>query len=134
MSVEQAENLIENLDICIFDKIFSQTTRGTCIIITPAVLVLHKYPIDCWRINPDFYEEYCKRRNLKILYEHFEYIGREKVQENKVGSDYYYPSPSPNKFKTLWSRIIHKLFNTYGRSMFFPWHVTIGVIIKNEKP
>jgi hypothetical protein len=93
--------------------------RGTCVLTTPVVWPLHYYPLDCWRINPGFYTEYCKRRGLELSM--MEYLGYGPV----VGPE---PSlPSPNN---LWSRGIHKLFNTSGRGMVFPSHVSIGVVLK----
>ena len=107
--------------------------KGTCIIITPTVWPLHDFPRDCWRINPNFYEEYCKRRSLNLLTDYFEYVGFHKVQERTDDSgSYVLPSPSRGVFKRLRSKVIHKLFNTCGRAMFFPSHVATGVVI--EKP
>ncbi len=104
---------------------------GTCVIITPTVWPLHDFPFDCWRINPNFYEEYCKRRSLFLLEEYFEYVGRHKVKDSKDSSGtYVLPAPSLSKSKMLRSRVIHKLFNTVGRGMLFPSHVATGVVIK----
>ncbi|MFM6079050.1 MAG: methyltransferase domain-containing protein [Dolichospermum sp.] len=54
---------------------------GSCVIITPTLWPLHNYPYDCYRINPNFYEEYCRRRNLKLLTDYFEYIGFGKIKD-----------------------------------------------------
>lgn len=108
-------------------------SKGTCIIITPAIWPLHDYPYDCWRINPNFYEEYCKRRSLTMLEDHFKYVGFHSVPSTR-GADgtYVFPKPSQSRFRTMKSRLIHKLFNTYGRGMAFPSHVAIGAVI--QKP
>jgi len=107
--------------------------NGKCIFITPAIWPLHDYPYDCWRINPNFYEEYCSRRSLKLLDEHFEYIGYGKVRDfvnNK--STYEYPKPYnvKKRIKSFTDRAIQKMFNTYGRSMFFPSHLCVGGVIQ----
>jgi SAM-dependent methyltransferase len=120
--------------IRVLDNIVSiLASGGTCIIITPTTWPLHNYPFDCWRINPDFYVEYCKRRNLHLLQENFEYIGFHNVKSNlDVSGAYCLPSPSQNKLHLMISRIIHKLFNTCGRGMFFPSHVATGCIIQKD--
>lgn len=120
--------------IQVLDNVFSiLRPKGTCIIITPTVWPLHDFPRDCWRINPNFYEEYCQRRSLNLLTDYFEYIGFHRVQErtDSAGS-YVLPSPARTGFKRLKSKVIHKLFNTCGRAMFFPSHVATGVVI--ERP
>jgi 2-polyprenyl-3-methyl-5-hydroxy-6-metoxy-1,4-benzoquinol methylase len=91
---------------------------GLCVTIVPAVWPLHSYPFDCWRINPDFYREYAKRRGLTLIKEHFKYIQRGVVPEGE------HSLPHPNKW--LYSRIIHKLFNTSGRGMAFSSYIAIG--------
>jgi SAM-dependent methyltransferase len=120
--------------IRVLDNVFSAlASGGTCIIITPTVWSLHNYPFDCWRINPNFYEEYCKRRGLSLLPDTFEYIGFHNVKENlDISGSYCLPKPSQNKFNLLKSRIIHKLFNTVGRGMFFPAHVATGCVIRKD--
>jgi len=127
-------NVLEHVfnPIKVLDNVFEILKEGgTCVIITPVVWPLHGYPRDYWRINPDFYEEYARRRKLEIVYELFEYVGKHNVKENKIsGKEYKLPAPAQNKFKMLWSRIIHRVFNTCGRQMFFPSHVSVGVVIR----
>ncbi|MER3446532.1 MAG: hypothetical protein C4291_06655 [Candidatus Dadabacteria bacterium] len=127
-------NVLEHVfdPIGFLDNAFSiLENKGTCVIIAPSVWPLHNFPYDFWRINPDFYIQYVKRRNLEIIDSLFEYIGFCNVKENMVASnEYNLPPPSLSKFKTLWSRAIHKFFNTYGRSMCFPPHVGVGVVIR----
>lgn len=104
---------------------------GVCIVIAPAVWTIHNYPIDCYRFNPDFFEEYCKRRSLYLLRDYFEYVGFCKIDSMRNKSKtHVLPLPSQDKFKVFVSRIIHRLFDTYGREMFFPCHVGIGAAIK----
>lgn len=110
--------------------------EGNYVIITPTVWPLHDYPLDTWRINPNFYEEYARRNSLKILREYFEYVGLSKIDDNKDPTGkftYVYPFNPMSKFKKIKSRIIHKLFNTYGRDMFYSNHIAIGcVFTKNH--
>lgn len=115
-------NLLEHVfdPIRMLDKITPLIREGgTCVLTTPVVWPLHYYPLDCWRINPGFYVEYCKRRGLELRM--MEYLGYGPVG----GSEPSLPSPHD-----LWSRAIHKLFNTSGRGMVFPSHVSIGVVLE----
>ncbi|MHC5765036.1 MAG: class I SAM-dependent methyltransferase [Nostoc sp.] len=120
--------------IRVLDNVFSiLEPNGTCVIITPTVWPIHDYPIDCWRINPAFYEEYCRRKGLTLVDEYFEYIGVSKVEINLgEGSKYNLPKASQNKLEIIKSRLIHKLFNTYGRGMNNPSHVAVGAVIRKS--
>lgn len=106
---------------------------GTCIIVTPAVWPLHDFPVDCWRLMPSFYTEYATRRNLTLLRDTFQYIGYGQVH-SFVDSEgaLVFPRPGKSSVHSWYSRSLHKLFNTYGRGMFFPAHVAVGVVL--EKP
>ncbi|MEH2014678.1 MAG: methyltransferase domain-containing protein [Nostoc sp.] len=120
--------------IKVLDNVFSiLEPNGTCVIITPTVWPIHDYPIDCWRINPTFYEEYSKRRSVYLLEEYFEYVGFYNVQTNinRIAHTYVLPKPKKNKFELMYSKTIHKLFNTYGRSMSCASHIAVGAVIKN---
>lgn len=127
-------NILEHTfnPIRVLDNIFTiLQSGGTCIIIVPSVWPIHNYPKDYYRFNPDFFEEYCKRNNLQLLKEYFVFISRKNVFEikNKTGQ-YDLPKPSESTYQWFKSRIIHKLFNTFGRGMFFPSHVGLGAVIK----
>jgi SAM-dependent methyltransferase len=120
--------------IRVLDNVFSiLRPKGTCIIITPTVWPLHDFPRDCWRINPNFYEEYCRRRALRLLPDYFDYVGFHSVDSRRdsIGT-YVLPLPARSSYKMLKSKIVHRLFNTCGRAMFFPSHIATGLVI--EKP
>jgi SAM-dependent methyltransferase len=120
--IQVLDNVIELLE-----------TGGICVAVTPVLWPLHNYPDDCWRINPNFYEEYCRRKNLNLLTNYFEYIRFAKVKDlTDSENNYQYPQPwhFKTRYSTLVSKFIHKLFNTHGRSMFFPSHVTVGCVIQ----
>jgi SAM-dependent methyltransferase len=125
-------NVLEHVfdPIRILDNAFSiLRPSGACIIITPAVWPLHDYPLDCWRIMPSFYDTYCKRRKLKLT--SLEYVGRGDVKDFADSDrNYHLPLPSQNKTRMIYSRIVHKLFNTPARLMLFPSHVSIGAVIE----
>src|SRR5271166_5410836 len=69
---------------------------GSMVVLTPAVWPLHNFPMDAWRILPNFYEEYAKRRGLKLLERYFDYIGFGPVASYR-NPDLTYSFPPPGK-------------------------------------
>lgn len=107
---------------------------GTCVMVTPAVWTLHSYPYDCYRLLPNFYEQYCNRRSLELIPSFFEYVGNKgSIYENKDDKGYAFPRPSENNFEYWKSKLIHKLFNTTGREMFFTSHIAIGAVVRKPE-
>jgi SAM-dependent methyltransferase len=102
---------------------------GSLVVLTPAVWPLHNYPMDAWRILPNFYEEYAKRRGFKLLERHFDYVGYGPVRSYRnPDSTYSFPPPGKPGFRYWFSRAIHKSFNTFGRGMFQPSHIAVGAV------
>jgi SAM-dependent methyltransferase len=103
---------------------------GVLVLVTPAVWPLHSYPIDTWRILPDFYQEYAKRRGMRLLRERFDFVGFGPVHafRNADGAPAF-PPPARQSWKLLFGRAVHKAFNTFGRAMFQPSHVAIGAVL-----
>lgn len=128
-------NVLEHVfePVKVLDNVFNiLRSGGTVIIITPVVWPLHNFPYDCYRFNPDFYEIYSKKRGYQILYEAFEYIGYGRVRDFMKEGIYQFPLPGRSKFNFYYSKLIHKIFNTYGRGMFFPHHLAIGCVIRKS--
>ena len=106
---------------------------GRCAIVTPSIWPLHNYPMDTWRILPNLYEEYARRKSLILDRESFEYVGKGAVEKFRDGSgNYKYPPQCGNVARLLWSRVVHKLLYTSGKGMFFPSHVAVGALL--QKP
>lgn len=104
---------------------------GILVVVTPTVWPLHDYPRDCWRINPNFYEEYARRRGYELLRNHFDYVGQGPVSAFvDTSGSYQLPPPDRRPPKQLYSRAVHRLFNTTGRGMRFPSHLAIGAAIR----
>ncbi len=102
---------------------------GSLVVLTPAVWPLHHYPFDAWRILPSFYEEYAKRRRLKLLESFFEYVGFGLVGAfRNPDPSYSFPRPCTGGFRYWYGRVMHKVFNTFGRGTFFPSHIAIGCV------
>lgn len=106
---------------------------GCCVTITPSIWPLHNFPIDTWRPLPNFYEEYARRRGLELNRAHFDYVGLGSIDQFRdAQGNYTYPPPSSHCLGSVWSRGIHKIFNTAGRGMFHPSHIAIGALF--QKP
>ena len=104
---------------------------GKLIVIAPALWAIHNYPIDCYRLLPDWYIKYAETRNCILHEDTFEFVGIGKVIDYRQGkNEYSFPPPvSKNSFKYQYSKIIHKLFNTFGRGMTYPGFIAIGVVL-----
>ena len=102
--------------------------NGYLIISTPLVWPLHSYPFDFWRPLPNFYEQYAKRNELTLFRERFKYLGFGLVSDytSNFGSSGF-PSPKTCKYRFLWGRLIHKVFNTFGREYLFPNHLALAL-------
>lgn len=104
---------------------------GVLVALTPSVWPLHNYPMDAWRILPNFYEVYAKRRGLELLEGYFEYVGFGPVANfRNADGTYTYPPPCRPGFRYWASRIVHKAFNTFGRSMFQPSHLAVAAVFR----
>jgi SAM-dependent methyltransferase len=104
---------------------------GNLVIITPTVWTLHEYPIDCYRLLPQWYEVYAVRQRMTLLSQYFRYIGLDNVDAYKDrNGNYQFPSPCNSLTKYWWSRVVHRIFNTFGRGMAFPSHLAIGAVMQ----
>jgi SAM-dependent methyltransferase len=104
---------------------------GRCAVLTPSIWPLHNWPMDTWRILPDFYETYAKRRGLAFDARFFDYPGHGPVMHfRSLDGSYVYPPPCASKARLLGSRVIHRIFNTFGRGMFHPSHVAVAAVFQ----
>jgi SAM-dependent methyltransferase len=103
---------------------------GALVVLTPAVWPLHSYPIDTWRILPDFYQEYARRKGMRLLRDRFDFVGFGSVDAFRdAGGAPSFPPPASASWKMLLGRTVHKIFNTFGRAMFQPSHVAVGAVL-----
>lgn len=102
---------------------------GSLVVITPAIWTLHNYPIDCYRILPSWYEQYADSRKMTLDRGCFEYLGYGVIDSFKDNNgNYQFPLPA-QRFAYWKSRVVHRIFNTFGRGMVFPSHLAIGAVI-----
>lgn len=110
---------------------------GTFIVITPTIWQLHDFPGDFWRPLPDFYLEFSARSRCgliephwivgdRILPWHLVMDGTQKHTPSKWHGDVVF-----GRAKTHRSRVVHRLFRTSGRDMFFPY-VGLGVCLRRS--
>lgn len=107
---------------------------GTLVVLTPSVWPLHNYPMDAWRVLPNFYEEYAKRRGHDLLLDYFEYVGFGPVANfRNADGTYSYPPPCQKGLRYWVSRVIHKVFNTFGRGMFQPSKIAVAAVFRMKR-
>ena len=71
---------------------------GKCAVLTPSIWPLHNYPMDTWRVLPNFYEEYARRRGLALDKRFFDYAGHGAVDSfRSTDGNYSYPPPCSHK-------------------------------------
>jgi len=118
--------------IRVLDNVFTLLAPGgLCVVLTPTVWPIHSYPIDCWRVLPDFYVEYARRNGHELLPDTFEFVGFGPVGI-APGASSQLPRPGRSGAHHFYSRIVHKVFNTAGRSMFMPSHVATAVVMRKR--
>jgi SAM-dependent methyltransferase len=101
---------------------------GLLVTSTPAVWPIHNYPIDCYRLLPDFYRKYAESRSLSLLDEHFHFL-----DYGPIGSDADFPKTRMMMgWREVYSRGIHRIFNTSGRGTQFKPHIAIGAAFRNS--
>jgi SAM-dependent methyltransferase len=107
---------------------------GHLLISTPLCWPLHSYPFDFWRPLPNFYEQYAKRNKLMLLKERFHYLGYGIVSNYTSGEGRTgFPPPTGGRFKFVWGRLIHKLFNTFGREYLYPNHLALALTYRTKQ-
>ena len=106
--------------------------EGALVCITPAIWPLHNFPIDCQRLLPDWYRRYAESRSLELDPDLFHYVDLGPVHSYlDTGGNERLPQPDERqRMRRLWSRGIHKIFNTYGRGMTSMSHVAIGCVLR----
>jgi len=104
---------------------------GRCVILVPSIWPLHNFPMDAWRVLPNFFEEYAARRKVMLDKETFEWIqGGAVSQHLNVDGSYRFPDVGRSPFHSIWSRLIHRLFKTSGRGVQFGPHLAIGAVLQ----
>lgn len=102
---------------------------GTVIVITPCMWPVHNYPRDYQRLLPDWYITYAERRqNVRLVQSWFEFMGRGPISKFARGEEHHLPSPWRTALASIYSRAVHKCFNTSGRGHWTSTHSAIGAV------
>lgn len=105
---------------------------GTLVVLAPTVWPIHHYPCDYNRLLPDWFKEFGTRFDLELLTDGFCWISEFGIL-NMKGRDQLPTFQSEGKklapFRYWKSRILHKLFDTYGRT-HWATHLAIGVVYR----
>lgn len=104
--------------------------NGTLLISTPVMWPIHGYPSDFHRPLPNFYEEFAKRYNFEIIPEYFQYLGFGPVSNYKGEGKTGFPPPLHHSLKFKMGKLIHKIFNTFGREYLYPNHLAIAITLR----
>jgi SAM-dependent methyltransferase len=129
-------NVLEHVfePIRVLDNALAITRRGGRVVtITPCQWPVHDYPIDCQRLLADWYCQYARRRSdVTLLERYFDYVGFGPVSNFADRSTKALPPPTTNRFKSMYSRAIHKVFRTTGRGGWSANHVAIGAVFERQ--
>jgi SAM-dependent methyltransferase len=109
--------------------------NGTLLALTPTVWPIHNYPRDYNRLLPDWYCEFAKRHDLMLHDNAFCWIsqfGIWPVRAGREANDYVLPTFQTvggrvPPWKVWKSRVVHRIFNTFGRSHGFT-HVALAAV------
>jgi hypothetical protein len=126
-------NVIEHTfdPISVMDRVLSLVIPGgTVVCVTPAVWPIHDHPIDTCRLLPDWYRCFAATRGVILDRDSFRYVGVGRVDSFAAGNGQHaLPPPAAGRSAyRVYSRAVHKLFNTFGRGMLQPSHIAIGAV------
>lgn len=118
--------------VAVLDNVLRVTTPGGKVVtVTPAVWPLHNFPIDSCRLLPDWYRQFANSRVVELVDEWFWYVGVGRVADFRTrdGQDRFPPPAASKPIYRLYCRVVHKVFNTFGRGMMQPSHLAIGALL-----
>ena len=137
-------NVIEHVfdPIVLLDVVTGLLAPGGALLISsPIVWELHRFPRDYWRPSPDFYADYAERRGLRLDLGLFCY----GFQNRLVPVAVYDTAEGERRLPSLvtasvahgaarawWSRAVHRLFNTLGRSHPYTWTALACALVRES--
>lgn len=107
---------------------------GTVVAVTPCAWPIHRYPLDCARLLPDWYRRYAETRGFALDEETFRYVGYGPVGafRSSSGEERLPPAGSGRRLHRAWSRLVHGLFLTIGRETQHEPRVAIGAVFRAD--
>jgi hypothetical protein len=112
---------------------------GTLLAVTPTIWPIHNYPIDCLRLNPDWFRYFANRHGLEIEQDLFMWLSEDfglvRVESlRKDGLDQIPTFFQLGKEKSPWryrmTTGVNRVFPTFFRSNWHPAMVALGVVFK----
>ena len=105
---------------------------GTLVTVTPCAWPIHRYPLDCSRLLPDWYRRFAATRGLVLDEETFRYVGFGPVREfrSSGGEERLPPAATGRELYRAWSRLVHGLLFTFGRETQHEPRVAIGAVFR----
>lgn len=105
---------------------------GYLVTTTPCVWPIHNYPIDCQRLLPDWYRQFAAHSGMELPAEHFRYLPQGPVAAFRQpdGQDVLPQWDRMRGLYGLYSRAIHKLFQSSGQGVLFRPHILIGAAFR----
>ena len=104
---------------------------GSVVVLTPAIWPLHDYPMDAWRMNPNFLEAFAKRRQAQLALETFEYVGFGPVRSflDERGA-FRYPHPWEREGLSASRRLAQRIWSLPGGVRLPAFLAVAGVLRK----
>jgi|LakMenE01Jun11ns_1017448.scaffolds.fasta_scaffold9499602_1 SAM-dependent methyltransferase len=112
---------------------------GFLLVVVPAIWPIHSFPKDHCRLLPDWFEEFSKRENLKLMKDGFLWLSQfnmQPVDKLTEGGERVFPSfqnlgKATHPLRYWSSRISHKLLNTFGRNHIFT-HAALAAVMQKS--
>ncbi len=105
---------------------------GTLVAITPCAWPIHRFPLDCGRLLPDWYRRYAATRGLSLDEETLCYVGFGPVSRfrSRSGEERLPPAGTGREVHRAYSRLVHALLGTFGRDVQHPPRVAVGAVLR----
>ena len=112
---------------------------GSLLVVVPSVWPIHNYPVDCVRLNPDWYRQFAGRHGLTLVEEAFCWLSEDfgiiPVNDLRQGDLDYYPSfhhlgPARNPKRYRMTTVVNKLFPTFFRTHWLPAMAALGAAFR----
>lgn len=105
---------------------------GTLVTVTPCAWPIHRFPVDCARLLPDWHRRYAATRGLSLDEGTFRYVGYGPVAafRSSAGEERLPPAGSGREVYRAWSRLVHGLLLTIGREAQHEPRVAVGAVYR----
>jgi SAM-dependent methyltransferase len=108
---------------------------GTLVTVTPCAWPVHRWPVDCARLLPDWHRRYAATRGLALDEATFRYVGYGPVGafRSRSGEERLPPAGSGRALHRAYSRLVHGLFFTFGRETQHEPRIAVGAVYMTKR-